>query len=72
MNTRKAGFLGVLLRYLGTLRFPYLLAVTAALFLFDLFVPDLVPYADEILLGLVTLVLARLKRPEIEAPRGAD
>jgi hypothetical protein len=29
-----------------------------------LFVPDVIPYADEILLGLATIILARLKRTD--------
>jgi predicted membrane-bound mannosyltransferase len=66
MSARKTGLLGVILRYLDTLRFPYLLVATAALFLLDLVIPDVIPYADEILLGLLTLVLARLKRRRVE------
>jgi len=46
------------------LRFPYLLALTAGLFVIDFFVPDVIPYADEILLGLATIILARLKRTD--------
>jgi len=44
------------------LRFPWLLLLTAALFVFDLLVPDLIPFADEILLGLLTTLLATLKK----------
>lgn len=51
-----------LLRRIDTLRFPYLLALTATLFVVDLFLPDVIPWADEILLGLATLLLARLRR----------
>jgi hypothetical protein len=45
----------------GRLRYPWLLALTAALFVADLVVPDAVPLIDELLLGLGTLVLARLR-----------
>jgi hypothetical protein len=62
MNARNTGFIAILLRYLGNLRFPYLVAVTGSLFLLDLLIPDVIPFADEILLGLVTLVLARMRR----------
>jgi hypothetical protein len=55
---------GPLLGYAERLRFPRLLAFTAALFLVDVFVPDLIPFADEILLALVTLVLGRWKKRE--------
>jgi hypothetical protein len=51
-----------LLGYLETLRFPWLLLVTAALFLVNVFVPDALPFVDEILLGLFAVVLGRLKR----------
>ncbi len=42
-------------------RFPTLLLVTGGLFVVDLVVPDLIPFVDELLLGLGTLVLARWK-----------
>ena len=59
-----------LIRYVGELRFPYLVALTGALFLIDLVIPDLLPYADEILLGLVTIILSRLKRRGASPPIG--
>jgi hypothetical protein len=55
-------FSRVLLRYVSRLRFPYLFGITAALFLFDLLIPDAVPFADELLLGLLTLLLASFKK----------
>ena len=58
-----------LLRRIDMLRFPYLLALTATLFVIDLVFPDVVPWVDEILLGLGTLLLARLRR---NPPAGAD
>jgi len=55
-------------RYAGRLRYPKLLVLTAALFAIDLFVPDIIPFADEILLGLAAVILSNLrtrpKRPE--------
>jgi hypothetical protein len=48
--------------WLEGLRFPVLLLLAGVLFLVSLFVPDPIPFVDEILLGLVTLLLARLKR----------
>ncbi|HZI63994.1 MAG TPA: DUF6116 family protein [Thermoanaerobaculia bacterium] len=47
----------VLARLLGRLRFPTLFKLAAFLFVADLFVPDLIPFADEILLGVLTLLL---------------
>ena len=49
-------------RYLGRLRYPWLFAITGALFLVDLLVPDFVPFGDELLLALATLVIGSRKR----------
>lgn len=48
-------------RFFGRLSYPRLFAVTAALFLVDLAVPDVIPFADELLLALGTLLLANWK-----------
>lgn len=56
--------IAALLRFAGRLRFPTLFGITAALFLIDLVVPDVLPFADEILLGLAALVLSRWRKPE--------
>ncbi|MBT8486992.1 MAG: hypothetical protein KJO43_15545 [Phycisphaerae bacterium] len=55
-------------RYLTGLRFPVLLAITATLFFVDLVIPDFVPLVDEILLGLLTSILAlwRTRRGKTE------
>jgi hypothetical protein len=53
-------------RSTSRLRYPKLLALTGALFVIDLFVPDVIPLADEILLGLGTLVLTRLRTRRAE------
>ncbi|GAB2516722.1 DUF6116 family protein [Lysobacter humi (ex Lee et al. 2017)] len=50
------------LRWAGRLRHPTLLAITAVLFGLDLLIPDFIPLADELLLGLGTLVLANWKK----------
>jgi len=51
-----------LLAWAEGLRFPRLALFTAALFVADLLIPDFIPFIDEILLGLGTLMLANLKR----------
>ena len=51
-----------LMSFMSTLRFPWLLLITLTLFLVNVFVPDVILFVDEILLGLITLVLARIKR----------
>ena len=45
-----------LLAFLGGLRFPQLFVLLAIFFLVDLFVPDLLPFVDEAVLGLLTLM----------------
>jgi len=54
--------LGPILRWLGKLSYPRLFLLTAVLFVVDIVVPDVVPFADELLLGLGTLLLANWKR----------
>lgn len=49
------------LRWAGRLRHPTLFAIIAGLFVLDLLVPDFIPLADEILLGLGTVLLANWK-----------
>ena len=60
--TPQGMILNRLMQFAAGLRFPKLLAVTAALFILDLIIPDMIPFADEILLGLLSLLLASLKR----------
>jgi hypothetical protein len=60
--TSQGVLLDRLMRFAAGLRFPKLMAVTAALFLIDLIIPDMIPFADEILLGLLSLLLASLKK----------
>ena len=51
-----------LLGFLSKLSFPRLFLVAAGLFVADLAVPDFIPLADELLLGLGTLLLASWKK----------
>ena len=57
----RAGVLGLINRFAGRLRFPHLFLLTAVLFGLDLLIPDLLPLADELLLGLATLLLGAWK-----------
>lgn len=45
-----------LFSFLGGLRFPQLFVVLAVVFLIDLFIPDVLPFVDELILGLLTLM----------------
>ena len=55
--------LAPLLAFAGKLRFRTLFLVTAGLFVLDTVTPDPIPFVDEILLGLGTLLLAGLRKP---------
>lgn len=66
--------LSPLLKFFGRLSYPRLFMVTGVLFVLDLLVPDMIPFVDEILLGLGTLLLAnwkdRKKPPEGQVIEG--
>lgn len=51
----------ILQGWVARLRFPQLFVLTVVLFLVNLVVPDGIPLFDEILLGLVSLLLASVK-----------
>ncbi len=53
--------LAPIIGYASRLRFPTLFLVIAALFVFDLIIPDFIPFLDEIMLGLGTVLLASWK-----------
>ena len=64
----------IIARFAAGLRFPTLFALTATLFVVDLFVPDLIPFLDEVLLALGTLLFASLRRRRggVSAVRPSD
>ena len=39
-----------------------LFAGTAVLFILDVLIPDMIPFVDEVLLGLLTILLASIRR----------
>jgi hypothetical protein len=49
-------------RFAAGLRFPTLFKLVATLFVVDLFIPDIIPFMDEILLALGTLLLGSLRK----------
>ena len=56
--------LAPLLRWFSRLSYPRLFSVAAVLFVLDVLIPDVIPFADELLLGLGTLLLAKWKKPQ--------
>jgi hypothetical protein len=68
MRAPRAALVGWLLGRLGRLRFPTLFVVTGVLFLVTLVFPDPIPLADEVLLGLLTALLASWRKQRLPAP----
>lgn len=58
----RGGLIGVVLKWASRLRFPYLFALTAVLFGLNLLIPDAIPMADEVVMGLVALLLGSWKK----------
>jgi len=72
MTPSSQGLVGALLaRYAARLRFPQLFAFTGTLFILDMLIPDLIPFMDEMMLGLLTLLLGMWRResPPAELPK---
>jgi len=63
---------GPLMGFASRLRFPTLFLVTLALWTINMLVPDPIPLIDEIVMGLLTLMLAtwkKRKQAPADAPR---
>jgi hypothetical protein len=60
----------LLLRYFSRLKFPWLFAVTALVFGLDLIIPDVIPFVDELLLGMMTLLLGTWRSRKSEGKTG--
>ncbi len=65
--TTRAAVPGLVARFAGRLRFPQLFVLTAVLFLLDLFIPDVIPFVDEVMLGLATLLFAAWRKRRQDA-----
>ncbi len=58
--------LGVVKWCTGRWRYPRLLLLSTLVFAADLVFPDVIPFADEILLGLVTVLLGSFKQRRVK------
>ena len=67
MSKPKNTIVAPALAYASRLRFPWLFGITLVLFVLDVLIPDFVPFVDEILLGLLALLLGSWKRSRREA-----
>lgn len=64
-----------ILGFLSRLSFPRLFLLAAALWAVDMVVPDFIPFIDELLLGIATLLLAsfrKAKAPEVDSAKPAQ
>lgn len=54
----------VILSFLRNLRFKQLFLITLGLFVLDMIVPDFIPFIDELLLGLLTVLFGVWRKPK--------
>ncbi len=59
---------GPIFDFASRLRFPTLFLVTTGLFVLDLLIPDIIPLADELLLGLGALLVSTWKKDRDPKP----
>lgn len=67
----RAPLVGVLLKRLARLRFPWLFVAVVVLAVADLLTPDPIPFLDELTLGAIALLLAAWRKPA-DADSGRD
>lgn len=58
----RGGIAGIFIRWASRLRFPYLFLLTTVLFVANLFIPDVLPLVDELIMGLVAMLLASFRK----------
>ncbi len=68
MNPR--ALIALFLTFANQLKYRNLFLIIIGLFLIDLFVPDFIPLIDEIILGLLAIILANLKKEKSEEQEG--
>ncbi len=57
-----SSLISLFLTFANQLKFRNLFLVVISLFVIDLLVPDFIPMIDEIILGLLAIILANLKK----------
>ena len=63
----RGGIAGIFIRWASSLRFPYMFLLMSVLLVLNLLIPDMIPLADEIIMGLLAVMLASLKKkPEVK------
>ncbi len=74
MTESKIPFLTSILNYASRLRHPQLFALVLVLLLLDTLVPDFIPFLDELILGIIAIILGTRRkkledRPTIEGEK---
>ncbi len=69
MTDRRLNLSERLQRFVGQMKSSTLLMVVGSLFLLDLVVLDPLPYIDEVILGILTLLIARWQNRRRESPK---
>ena len=59
---------GSIFAFASRLRFPTLFLITAGLFILDVLIPDFIPLADELLLGLGAILFSQWKNDRDPKP----
>ena len=62
----------ILMAFANGLRFRQLFLLILGLFLLDLVIPDMIPMIDEIVLGLLTILLATWKKESVQNEQKQD
>lgn len=63
-------FINIFLEFANQLKFRNLFLLISCLFIIDLLVPDMIPMIDEIILGLLTILLANWKKGKARDKQG--
>ena len=62
--------ISILMTFANKLKFRNLFLLVVVLFIFNLFIPDFIPFIDEIILGLVAIILANIRKDKELVDKG--
>ena len=60
----------IFLKNANQLKFRNLFFLVVSIFIIDLLIPDIIPFIDEIILGLMAIILANWKKGRIQGEEG--
>ncbi len=67
---KTTSLVSLFLAFANQLKFKNLFLIIISLFVLDLFVPDFIPLIDEIILGLLAIILANWKKDRKQEKEG--